>query len=248
MAKNRTINEKNFNTIIKELCEPMEGSTRDFDGMPYIPIEEYEERLNNVVGVFNYNFKVEFPQFVQTGSEQNIIVKGSLEILDDDGNIVVVKETAGGKTVIYLNDDKKQKTTQPKMVSNDVEIACNDAFKRCCKKLGMGNITKKEQNSSNNTSKSSYLELQINGAFEVKNNNYYRVPVYNAQEDENAILVIWNSEVQKIKKVVSMEKFVNMYTPGTTLKLYGKKNLFNNEKQYIMTDIYVSNKEEGHAV
>lgn len=148
----RTINGKDMNTIIKELQEDFPNEAiekREYDGIYYIGVDAYRERLNNVVGIDHYNELYEEVKLVKAQDSYATKTKCRIEFLDDDYNIIMVKESTGGSNIAFPKidstntDDKgnaiKVPGTTTNSLPNDFDSACQDAFKRICKKqLNMG--------------------------------------------------------------------------------------------------------------
>lgn len=148
----RTINGKTMAQVLEELSAdyPIEElKTRDYDNVKYISAETLRQRLDSVIGVDHYNEHYPCTEIVECGKTIGIKCNGILEILDDDYEIVFVKEAVGGSTITFpkMQDEngKPLKDGNNEIVysayttsfANDCEQAAIDAFKRICKKLHM---------------------------------------------------------------------------------------------------------------
>lgn len=145
-----TINGKPLKQIIEELAAdfPSEAiKQRDFDGVFYISVDDYRERLNQVVGIEHYNEKYTPVTIVQAKDSFATKTLGTIELLDDDYNIILTKESSGGSNISFPKIDAVNETGDkikvPGMttnsIPNDLDSACQDAFKRICKnKFDMG--------------------------------------------------------------------------------------------------------------
>lgn len=103
--------------------------------MEYIPVEKIEERLNEVVGMENWDFELIAPvQVCRLGADgyESCIASGKLCIYDDE-HIPIVRSTSGAADVIYPKD-----SSRPTSVANAVDSAVQDVFKRCAKRFGIG--------------------------------------------------------------------------------------------------------------
>lgn len=103
--------------------------------MAYIPVEKIEERLNNVVGMENWDFELIAPVQVcsfGTNGFESCIASGKLSIYDDE-RIPIVRSTGGAADIIYPKD-----SSRPTSVANAVDSAVQDVFKRCAKRFGIG--------------------------------------------------------------------------------------------------------------
>lgn len=240
-----TINGKSFDQIVSELEAdfPKEYVQYLDDGKPYYPREAYVSRMNTVIGVLNYDFCTSDPILVQNGRQQNFIVRGTIRIYDDDRNLVVEKSCAGASNIIYKNivdaNGKKNSGDIPAKVSNDVEAACIDAFKRCCKLFGVGIMKKtvRTNNSSSPKGSVSFMEPIIKNAFSTFNKNALKATVnYN---NKTYPLIIWGEQVQEIKNRCSLEKFLSAYIPGKTFKFYGYVQQYNGQEQIVLSRLYI---------
>ena len=140
--------ERTMNTIpMKEIWEklrapfpPGEIKRHPSTGRAYIPVESIEKRLNETIGVGNWDFLVDPPQICRfgEGGRESCIVSGRL-ILYDDRRIPVVRSTCGAADLIYPKDG-----TYPTSVANAVDSAVQDVFKRCAKRFGIARLGEKE--------------------------------------------------------------------------------------------------------
>lgn len=76
--------------------------------MDYVSVEKVEERLNNVVGMGNWNFFTDPPQICRFGIEnhESCVVSGRL-VLYDDNRIPIVRSTCGAADIIYPRDSDR---------------------------------------------------------------------------------------------------------------------------------------------
>lgn len=148
----RTINGKTISQVLEELAAdyPSEDiETREYDNVKYISHETLRQRLDTVIGVDHYNEHYPCVEVVESGKTIGIKCNGILEILDDDYDIVFVKEAVGGSTITFPKmqdaNGKQLKDANGEAIysayttsfANDCEQAAIDAFKRICKKLHM---------------------------------------------------------------------------------------------------------------
>lgn len=155
----KTINGKSIKEIFAELEAPLPESAieiRDYDKMPYISIDTYRQRIDEVLGRDHYNELYTEPNIERIKNTYGITVICKLEILDDDYNVIIRKECAGGKDISFANltepdskDSKKvtyrydedgEKITAKTALAfgNDIACACQEAFKNICKRLNIG--------------------------------------------------------------------------------------------------------------
>lgn len=101
----------------------------------YIPVEKIEERLNNVVGMENWDFELMAPvQVYRFGADgfESCVASGKLCIYDDE-RVPIVRSTGGAADIIYSKNSMR-----PTSVANAVDSAVQDVFKRCAKRFGIG--------------------------------------------------------------------------------------------------------------
>lgn len=149
----RTINGRTIKEIFDLLKEDLpeeEIQVRDYDSVVYISADAYRERLNSVVGSEHYNEMYSEVELVQ--AKDSIVAKTTctIELLDDDFEPFLKKQSAGGSNIMFPYMDKKDDagnvikdaSGKPRKVPmstsatipNDFDGACQDAFKRTLKK------------------------------------------------------------------------------------------------------------------
>jgi len=248
----RTINGKKIEDVLKELSAPFDQKFFEYNlyGYPYLPVEVLKKRLDDTVGILNYDVTVSTPEVVVVGTRPQVILKTAITLRDDNGNVVVTKESPGGSAIILVNE-----TGEAVSVKNDEENAAHDAFKRCCKLFGMGTKQLKEMRSSKKSGNATEKEgatsaptelyrVIIKEKFKTLGNkkNAYAAMV-TIEKDGDYKLVIWSDAVKKIEETLPMEDFLRIGVPGKSFCLYGKKQVFtgNNgksENQLVMTAPY----------
>lgn len=254
----RTINGKSFKDVVAELSAAF--SPNDFKenryGFHYLPVETYQQRMDEVVGILNYDFTTSEPRTCIVGTRPHISLSGTITIRDDNGNAVTSKSACGGCPVIMLS-----KEAEAASYKNDLESASADVFKRCCKKLGIAEAQLKQlrRGNSNNTNRNisdvagetvSLHRVKLRETFSTlgKNNSGYSAMVDVEGEREPRKLVIWQPAIDEIEKYIPIAKFVNNYKPNMEFSLYGTLNVWNKnngqkELQLEMERPYVN--EEG---
>lgn len=170
MLEKRYIMSKTINGLeLREVFEKLQADLpqeaiqhRDYDDIKYISVDTFRRRLDDVVGPEHYNEYYSDIELIQAKDTYAIKCKCKLEFLDDNFDIILVKESAGGNTLAFPKIDEKitsiegnvRTTTTVKnedgknnqivgttinSIPNDLDSACQDAFKRICKKqLGIG--------------------------------------------------------------------------------------------------------------
>jgi len=126
----KTINGKKIEEVFRELARdfPKEDvKLHDVTQKPYVPVEKIRNRLDEVVGIWNWSFKVSEPQLWKNGTVESCVVSGTMIIYDDERG-EIEKGAAGGATIIYPSESER-----PTSVANAVDSATKDVLKRCAK-------------------------------------------------------------------------------------------------------------------
>ena len=100
------------------------------NGKIYLPYERFKERLDSVIGLFNYSIYVSESTELQIGSQEVVCVKMMLTVYDDEGSVCIVRSSNGACPVTIL-----QKNGNPKSYKSNVKSAEHEAFKEICKSL-----------------------------------------------------------------------------------------------------------------
>lgn len=230
----KTINGKPYTTIITELTAPFkedEFKVLDLkDPQAYLPSEVIKKRFDEVLGPFNYDFSCSDLQLIKTGTQENIILIGTLTIKNDNGEVVTSKSCAGGCSIIYPTN-----STTPTKVSNNAESASIDAFKRCAKMLGVGSDQLREMRKNKSNAHDKQYTVKFTSSFSTNTTGGYFANVKVNNEDR--VLVIWKDVQAIIEKTVPMSNFIKLYTPGKTLTVYGKLKTYKNTLQLIVSNV-----------
>lgn len=226
----RKINGKTLKEVQKELqadFSPNELLINRY-GFHYLPEEKIRERLDQAVGIFNYDYEISSPQIVLVGTRPHIALSGCLSIKDDDGNVVTKKSACGGTQIIMINDSGEAAS-----LKNDLDSAASDVFKRCCKKLGIGekqlrqlrgSNNQKDSNFSKETHELSLFKIKFKEKFSALGKNGYAAKV--EHEGAEYKLVIWSNAVPLIEKHYPINEFMDKCKPGITISFYGYKDVF----------------------
>ena len=155
----RTINGKQISEVFKELEKDISEDViekRNFDGMEYISVDVFKDRLDEVIGVDHYTEEYSECKIVTLKDTIAVSTMGKLTILDDDYIPFKTVCAPGGASVIFPYIDKKDENGNiiyiekngkqvPEKIpgrntdalANNQMSACQDAFKRMCKKLNI---------------------------------------------------------------------------------------------------------------
>lgn len=242
----RTINGKPLEQVMGELLEefPSEVVKENQAGYAYIPYEYYQERLNRVVGPLAYDFIIGQTSWIDFGGKFHVSCIGTLSLRDDDGNIVAKKSATGDADVIYRNSDGV--AVKP---GNDAKTASHDAFKSCCRMLGIGDAqlraarkNKKGGDVNAHTSSGTYSQrgggngaenseekvyrVVVQGSFKTAGNKGFKAPAVIKDTGEKVTLVLWNREgVKEIEKYMPIANFLQVYR-DKEFSLVGVRNTF----------------------
>lgn len=175
----RTINGKPVSEVFKELEKDISEDViekRNFDGMEYISVDVFKDRLDEVIGVDHYTEEYSECKIVTLKDTIAVSTMGKLTILDDDYIPFKTVCAPGGASIIFPYIDKKDENGNiiyiekngkqvPEKIpgrntdalANNQMSACQDAFKRMCKKL---NIAKNQVAKMNATPEFTITFLQ----------------------------------------------------------------------------------------
>lgn len=248
----RTINKKSIDQVMTELAAPFPKLMYNKYGYPYLEYETYKERMDLVVGAVNYDYDLREKSFTKVGEKYHISVIGVLTIRDDNGNEVVTKSAIGGADVILSSGTK-----EAVKISIDEKTAYDDAFKSCCRMLGVADKQIREARKGIKPSDSApqnegpveVCRVQVIGAFKTVKGGY-KAPAVIVETGENIMLVFWQNAVEEVEKLVPFAKFIEMYNAEkqNSFRVYAARNVFkmkNNktEEQLIVSKMYTGGEE-----
>lgn len=194
----RTMNGMPLNEIWERLSAefPQEDIKRHpSTDMEYVSVEKIEERLNQVVGMGNWDFFTDPPRICRFGkdSHESCVVSGRL-VLYDDNRVPVVRSTCGASDIIYPTG-----SSRPTSVANAVDSAVQDVFKRCAKRFG---IAKKEKNAAHGSSgrrqEEKLMKVTFLEAFRALPKGGAKSKVIYGEKTLE--MVIWSKEWETLKK------------------------------------------------
>ena len=104
-----TINGKTLQQCLHELSTYQKPDKYLQDKYPYYKIRTYFEKINSVLGMEHYN--VTYPlatEVYKIRNEQEFLnVKCHLEIIDDDGNVILIREGFAGREITFNKNGKE---------------------------------------------------------------------------------------------------------------------------------------------
>lgn len=155
------VNGKERDTVLKEI-EADEAPLGMLDGKyPYHTIDQYEKRLNNVVGRSNWQAEYQTEPTTQLSTGQVLFEKKCvLKIFDQEGCVALYSEGFGGEEVKWSNKDQRYI-----FLSNAPGYAKIAAFKDALRSLNMFGIhlseDRKEQQKPASSKKEKKPEISM---------------------------------------------------------------------------------------
>lgn len=260
----RTINGKPIKQVMAELSEdfPSEEISSNRYDYSYIDIEKMRNRIDEVVGVENYDFVINESHFVPVGDKIESCCVATITIRDDNGCVVCVKSGTGGTNV-----KESSESGEVIKASLDSKSAASDAFKSCCRMLGIGDRQlrserrEKDKTKSKKTSnKTTYNKKQSqqngtvsDGAGEEKMiviprggfrsfNGGYKSQAVVKGTGEKVVLVLWKNAVPELEKHVPLAEFLRK-SNNMEVSIIGKRTSFRGENQVALVRPYCNEKE-----
>ena len=246
-----TVNGHSLKEIGELMRAPFDESLfviRD-DGTQYLPSEHFKNRLDEVVGVMNYDYEIKsisrHESVFATGPKPLIEVQITITIKDDDGVPVKRCEGVGVASAIIVSATGKEKNP-----NGDVAIAEKAAIKHLCQNVfGMADeqLTQKnaknsgnsQKGTSNNTQSAANNDLpkgiikekiSITQGFTRRSANLYAKG--RSEHCDNFDIVIFGKDIPEITKYMPEEAFINKYPAGSELNMSGSYGDFNGKTQF----------------
>lgn len=114
------INNMELAEFFKELSKPIKLKERE-DGSSYFPVDEVRKRVDELLLPSNYNFSCTKPELYKIASSASFVLVGKLEVKDDEGNIVLVREVPGGVDVKFSKNDPEKPANELKSLISSAE-------------------------------------------------------------------------------------------------------------------------------
>lgn len=196
--KERTVNGMPINEVWQKLkAEFPSGVVKRHPTTKkeYIPVEKMEERLNEVVGMENWDFRLIAPvqicRFGPAGFE-SCVVSAELRIYDDEHR-PIIRSTGGASDLIYPKDSDR-----PTSVANAVDSAVQDAFKRCIKRFGVNRMSNISGNMPERETQQILMKVTVLEPFIALPKGGAKALV--SYKGEKFDLIIWKDRWEDIKK------------------------------------------------
>lgn len=136
----RTINGRSISEIRSLLKEPLPDSALKYSdelNITYVKCEEVRKRMDIIFGL---NYTEDYDIRTEVLPDENgemapfIQVKCTIQLLDDTGNLVRSCARWSGDRITKLSNNRVGYIAN---LGNDIDGACSDAFKRCCREIGI---------------------------------------------------------------------------------------------------------------
>lgn len=214
------------------------------DQSMYLPTEHFKNRLDEVIGVMNYDYELKsvrrYESVLAQGPKPLIEVQITITIKDDDGVPVKKCDGIGVTPAIVISDTGKEKNP-----NSDVSIAEKNAFKHLCQNVfGMADEQLSQLNSKSAKNKNSDSQqasadlpkgnmkekIYLTKGFSRGGNNLYAKGKTETYQDID--IVIFGRELPGITKYMSESDFISKYTTGSEITLNGNYGMFNGRIQF----------------
>lgn len=239
----RTIKGRTLMEAVSLLRAPYTGKWKYKKDIPFIPIEGFSERMDQVFGPDNIWIEFTEPKLISLSSTgQEVFVNMChLTIFDDSGKIYRKTDGIGATEIL-----PSQKTGKQSGLGNSPASTATLAYKDACKRLGIfGETLDDESGTKNNTgAKNNQKETEkkivfftIMAAFTEKtssNGSSWRCPVTakenNGTKTEGTLVVfnnIYNSDekVQRLIATASDNPKYTIHAEVTVNTTYDKNNV-----------------------
>lgn len=126
-----TINGNEAGKVLENLTAPIPEKLIEYDmnGHPFISYYVMKNRIDEVVGVGNYDFLAPSSRVVEIGNDKWIMVTGTLVIKDDNRKAIKTVSVDGAERITIVESGNVQN------LANSAENAWQNAFVKCMKCL-----------------------------------------------------------------------------------------------------------------
>ncbi|MBQ7067173.1 MAG: hypothetical protein IJN92_10180 [Lachnospiraceae bacterium] len=223
----RTIKGRTLQEAFSLLRAPYTGKWKYKKNIPFIPIEGFSERMDQVFGPDNIWIEFTEPKLIclSTTGQEVFVNMCHLTIFDDSGNIYRKTDGIGATEILPSQTSGKQSG-----LGNSPASTATLAYKDACKRLGIfGETLEDESGSKNNTvdkasqkdTEKRIVSFTIMTAFTEKTSNKgssWRCPVTvkekNGTKTEGTLVVfnnVYNSD-EKVKRLIATASDNPKYT------------------------------------
>lgn len=241
-----TVNGKSLAQVLNELQAPFpeEELKKNEKDETYIPVVSLENRLNDVVGLLNYDILVTYAGIEEVLGRYVAVARTILTIYDDERNALIRKSAIGGSNIIILT-----KSGKPASLKTDIASAQSESFKNVCKLLQIGTRQirdgKQRKGQSENRKRSEQKNLyKICFMSSLSaGNKCYRADCIEIATGEKFLFVIFNGQYPQIEEHMKFAEFVRTYREGKELAFYGRKDEFHGQRRIIFEEPSVKNEK-----
>lgn len=230
MRDEKTINGQNWKQVMETLLEPFPaGVVQDRDGKPYIPANHFRERLDSVLA-YNYRDTYTELEVINVKDSSIVKVKCEISILDDNGDAIFTKQCYGGANIIFpKSEDGKSYLTTCWDIPNSISSAEQDAFKRCCKRVGLG---EREIKNAKKQLSGKLMNVTFTTSYRKSNSN-----IYASVEHDGVVydFIYWNKD--GFLNGFSDEELNKSLKKGNTIAGFFQEKVYNGKKQLILKNI-----------
>lgn len=131
-----TVNGKPWAECLKEIRKYKKKTKTKVVGegkaFGYFHIDEYFQRLDDVIGTDHYEVEnTDFQRITLSSGQEIFVVKCKITIIDDEGRRIIAKSAYGGAEILYA------KASGRTDIGNAPGNACKDAFKAAAELIGI---------------------------------------------------------------------------------------------------------------
>ncbi len=209
----RTINGKTLKQVFEDLAQDLPEEviqSRSFDNVAYINVDDYRNRVNEVLGADHYDERYHNTTIEKIGDTAIVRTECTIVLLDDAYEPIKEYSRPGATNIIFLNTEKvgedgkvvmdeatkkpvMVKSDTPRDIANNISTACQDAFKRICKNDFL--IGKRQLDT---LKKGEVFELTIIGTPYEKNG--HRFFTCKTEKGEDIKLAVFKNKAQEFDK------------------------------------------------
>lgn len=240
---NGVINNKNADVVLNKLREEIPKNLLNYSDelkITYIPGEVVRNRMDEVLGnnyTTKYDAQIILIPDIEGRQRPYIKSECTITVLDDDGKVLLTRSGIGGSKVIQVKDSGAVKN-----IGNDMDSACIDAFKRCCKEFGISSPYVGKGNRLNATGHRAVTESKTEcrvyqicyiSDFSPKGRKGYSANV--KVGDTEYELVVWDDAASIMSTRLGNEWFKRGYS-GKSGQIKASEGSYQGKRQLIFAD------------
>lgn len=129
----RKVNGMVLEEFFAELAKPIPTAQKEGSDTSYFRVGDVERRLRELILPCNYNFSCTPPVLQEVRNSACFSLVGTLEILDDEGNRVLIRQVPSGEDIAFSQADQN-KSARP--LKSMISTAKSYAFVNCWLEAG----------------------------------------------------------------------------------------------------------------